>query len=817
MPATPQVFTGIRVTELGGSEAGAYCGKLFADFGANVVKIEPLGGDPARREGILVDRGDGVGESGVFAWLNTNKQSVILDPADTARLREIVAACDVLIDSRPRAGEDEGETGHAALRALNPALIIEAITWFGDSGPYRDFVGTDAVVRALAGAVKAIGPVEVPAIQPEHQSAVPAGLSAFTAAVAALIGERAKGPRYEISIHDANCVLTEYQAANVEQNQAEEIRRGINRAYPSFPMGIYECREGWLGISVLTPNQWADFCDMLDLPEMAVNPRYEVLTDRFLLADELEAIFAPLLKARTAREWFEEGLRRFLPFVVCPDTAELLAEPVHRIRGAFGAVEIGKAKFEAPVLPQHLGATPPKPNGRAALAGADTVSWRPSPATRHPTGAGDALPLAGIRIVDLCMGWAGTVATRQIADLGAEVIKIESRSYPDWWRGSPYTDEANAQSAHELLLGFNMVNRNKLGVTLDLTRPEGANILLRLVASANAVTQNYSSGVLPKLGLAYQDLVKVNPNLIMLSMPAFGSETPWTDLRAYGSTLEQASGLPLVTGREDWIPTMNHVAYGDPLGGLNGAASLITALYHQKQTGQGQHVEMSAVEALFPMVAPWIIEQSITGKTRPRRGARHAAWAPHGVYRCAGEDSWAVIAVHTDSAWQALCAAIGRPDLAADPALATAPGRKAHEDRIDAAITAWTQTRSDEEVMETLQARGVSAGAARSYGDLMWREPHHAARGYWQWIERPYVGLHPQPSSVFREEGAPMPVRWPTPTLGQHGREVLSRILGFSEAELDRLEADRIIGETPIPMSERAPRSAEARRQAANA
>jgi crotonobetainyl-CoA:carnitine CoA-transferase CaiB-like acyl-CoA transferase len=286
-------------------------------------------------------------------------------------------------------------------------------------------------------------------------------------------------------------------------------------------------------------------------------------------------------------------------------------------------------------------------------------------------------------------------------------------------------------------------------------------------------------------------------------------------VRAYGSTLEQASGLPSVTGGPDDPPTMNHIAYGDPIGGLSACPALLTALLHRQRTGEGQFIDLSQVECLFPLVAPWLIEQSVTGQVAPRTGNRHRAHAPHGCFSCEGDDAWVVIAVTDDKAWQALCRVIERPDLAADAALASAAGRRAAQDALEAAIGAWTTTRSPDAAMEALQAAGVAAGAARGLAEVVLYEPHLMARGYWQEVERPHLEWRQQPSPVFREEGRPYPIRRPAPTLGQSSREVLTRLLGLAPGDLDRLEAAGVIGETPIPAGQRKPRSSALLHEAA--
>ncbi|HLK23292.1 MAG TPA: CoA transferase [Caulobacteraceae bacterium] len=809
-------FSGIRVAEFGRGHAAAYCGKLFADFGAEVVKVEPPGGDPDRRLWPpFADVGGGAKESALFAWLNTNKASIIADPDDAERLGEIAGAADVLIDGRHGAGWNAGPSGHAALRAAFPHLHIVSLSWFGESGPYRDYAGADAVVRALAGCVRQVGEYgKAPIVQPQSQAYLPGALSAFSAVVASLIADSPGGRKFEVSLQEANACEPEFQAAVTVAMAAVEQRWGLNRFFPVFPCGIYPTKDGWLGVTAFSNDQWRGFCDMLGLKATHANPEFATAPQRFMLADAVDAQIAPALMQRTAREWSLEGLRRRVPLVAIPSMADLLASPAHRAHGAFGRVRIGEATFEAPVAPQHLNATPPAHDGAAPLAGAHTKTWRPAP-RRQRIGKDGGLPLAGVRIVDLTMGWAGPLATRQLADLGAEVIKVESRVYPDWWRGGDYTEAALADQLHEKALYFQFVNRNKTGITLDLTRPEGADLLKQLVRTADAVIENYAQDVLPRFGLDYAGLVRERADLVMVSMPPYGANTDWAELRGYGSTLEHGSGLPGVTGFEGAPPTMNHVAYGDPIGGLNACAAMLTALLHRKRTGKGQFVDLSQIECLFPLVAPWIIEQSVTGKVGPRLGNRHPVFVPHGVFPCDGDDAWIVIAVTDDRAWAALCEVTGRSDLASDAALATVAGRRAAEDVIEAAIAAWTKTQSADEAMEALQASGVAAGVARGFHELMLYEPQLTARGYWQDVPRVHLDFTMQPSPAFREDGEPYPIRNPAPTLGQSTREVLGRILGVTAADLDRLEAEQVIGEAPIPMAERRPRSSAVLHEAA--
>jgi crotonobetainyl-CoA:carnitine CoA-transferase CaiB-like acyl-CoA transferase len=401
-------------------------------------------------------------------------------------------------------------------------------------------------------------------------------------------------------------------------------------------------------------------------------------------------------------------------------------------------------------------------------------------------------PLAGIRVIDLSMGWAGPLAARHFADMGAEVIKVESCERFDWWRGWEATEEWIAQNLAEQSAAFNTVNRNKLDVTLDLTSADGAALLKRLVAIADVVVENYSAGVLPKLGLDYAALAAVNPQIVMLSMPAFGTTGPWSGYRAYGSTVEHASGLPHLTGEPDWPPTMSHVAYGDAVGGLNGAAALLTALRHRKRTGEGQYLDLSQSEGLFPLGAHGILEQSVTGQAPQRSGNRSPTCAPHGVYPTRGVDQWLVLQVLTDPQWCALTDVV--PTLAAFGGVAE---RLARREELDAAVAAWTREHDGRDLMHRLQGTGVPCAVVYDMRDVL-GDPQLAARGFWQMTERAYVGVQPGPVPPYRWGATPYRIETPAPTLGQHNRRVLGDLLGLTDADLDRLARDGVIGERPV-------------------
>ena len=406
-------------------------------------------------------------------------------------------------------------------------------------------------------------------------------------------------------------------------------------------------------------------------------------------------------------------------------------------------------------------------------------------------------PLRGIRIVDLTMGWSGPLATRHLADLGAEVIKIESCGYPDWWRGWENTPEALASREHEKSPAFNQINRNKLGVTIDLTHPDGREMALKLIARADAVIENQAKGVMEKLGLSLPDMQAVNPSIIWLSLPAFGAEGPWSSYRGYGSTVEHGAGLPHLTGDPDGPPVQTHVAYGDACGGLNAAAALLVGLFHRRRTGQGQRIELSQVEGMLQLGVHGPIAQGLTGAPPLRMGNRHPVFVPQGIFACLEPDTWLVISITDDAMWPALCAVINRPDLAGDGALATAAGRRGREAAIEAAIAAWTRDKTAADAMGALQDASVGAGVAQRPTDMLC-DDSHVQRGFWQQLDREVVGPKPHPATPYRFNGARGPLKTPAPLLGQHNEEILGGILDLSGDQLAALEAAGIIGTQPI-------------------
>tara|TARA_B100000768_G_scaffold122735_1_gene113540 strand:- start:1764 stop:4184 length:2421 start_codon:yes stop_codon:yes gene_type:complete len=792
-------FQGLLIVDIGGTVATGYATKLFADYGARVVNIEPQQGFFTRRLKPLLQNGN----SAIHAYLHANKESVCCDDLQASH-PAIVAADLVLLDL---------STLPSSVSVDDFDTNVCAISWYGLNGPYADFQGSDASIYALIGLMQGVGESQGPPIIPTgYQPQIVGGLSAFNGAAGYLLGQHFKDDNkstafcLDASILEANMCLTEIGAAMSFNQQPLPQRMGINRFAPTYPLGIWPCKDGWLGVTVLNPAQWLAFCELLGLDDLAAEPKYQNSMARLDDVDILEPRFLQALSQYSAEELFYRGQGMRIPLARVPTMEELLSVDQYVQRRAFSEYSCDGETFQAPSCPFRLLETPPRFGGDAAKLGADNRSWKTqslstknAPDVTHCDAKGEEdsnipqAPLEGLTIIDLSMGWAGPLATRNLADMGATVIKVESCTRFDWFRSWEASQEWIDNNGAEKEVRFIGLNRNKLDVTLDFESKAGRDLLLRLIENADAVIENYSGGVLPKLKLDYPVLKAVNPQLVMVSMPAFGATGPWAKFRAYGSTVEQSAGLPHLQGSEQQPPTMLHVAFGDAIAGLYGSAALLTALFHKKKTGRGQFVDLSQVECLLPHAVHGVVHQSVYNQPPKRQGNYHPDYFIHAVFACAGEEQWLLLQVKTREQWVLASDLI--PILKAFDNL-TADERRAQFANIQASLVDWMATQQATWLMHQLQSTGITAVALNRASDLM-DDPHLLARGYMQFIERDFMGQQPHPISPWRVGQDPITIKTSAPTLGQHNRRVLGGMLGLSDAQLDALDGQGVIGSKP--------------------
>ena len=419
--------------------------------------------------------------------------------------------------------------------------------------------------------------------------------------------------------------------------------------------------------------------------------------------------------------------------------------------------------------------------------------------------------LAGIRVLDLSRVWAGPLATKMLADMGAEVILIEAPNarmdkatleltnqlwqagrrfsyFPD---GDPGEQPWNRQAM------FNDFNRNKLGIALALNTPQGKEIFKRLVKISDVVLENYTPRVMKNFGLDYPVLKEINPGIIMISMPGYGMSGPYRDYPAYGSGLEQHAGFSSRIGYADSAPYRTQNSYPDPVASVNAASAIMLALWHRRRTGRGQYIELAQIETSICLLGEVILDYSMNQRPPQRMGNRHAFMAPHGCYRCRGEDMWVTIAVARDEEWEALCQVMGGPPWSKEGRFAGQLSRWQNQDELDKLIEGWTIGYDHYEVMHLLQKVGVAAGAVLNVKEML-NDPQLKERGYFIELTHPQAGSHLYTGFPVKLSRTPACGSWPAPCLGEHNEYVLGEMLGLSEGEIAQLAKDQIISTSPV-------------------
>ena len=411
--------------------------------------------------------------------------------------------------------------------------------------------------------------------------------------------------------------------------------------------------------------------------------------------------------------------------------------------------------------------------------------------------------LAGIRVLDLGMFWAGPYAGKLLGDFGAEVIKIESVRRPDPLRVQARGIYPNGEPGEHPWNRSGLINernRSKLGLVLDLSTSQGATLFKRLVTLSDVVLENYSANVMTNFGLDYPVLKTANPSIITISIASQGLSGPEKDYISFGNTLEQTGGLAYITGYPGEPPYYSSGAYPDAISGIM-AGAIVAGLRTRRQTGEGMHIELSQRELVTHFLGEMILDYSLNHRIWEPMGNRHWFKAPHGCYRCKGVDRWVTIAVADEKEWAALCAAMDQSELVSDPRFQTVVDRHHNQDALDTIVESWTSQREPYEVMRQLQAVGIAAGPVLTVPDLL-QDPHLEARGFFEIGTHPEAGTHPYYSRPMKLSKTPGATRRPAPGFGEHNEYVLGEVMGISSVEIEELERHGVIGKVPQSLLE---------------
>lgn len=800
------LLPGVRVLELGQQISVSWCGKLLALMGAEVIKVEPPEGDAARRAGPFPGDLPHAEKSGLFLALNLNKHGIVLDltlPDDRQRLGGLARTADIVIQDLPPGGLAGSGADGETLRQGNPSLILTSISPFGRWGPYGQFKASDLVLFHMSGqAPGLLGPVADGDAQPPiraggHQAELVAGLAAATATLMALYRRRLTGAGGHVEVSAFEAMVTQLISAlaNCAFDKPPPPRvvpdgTGSESAAPVASVGgVLPCRDGYVAISPREDAQWARWVELMGHPAWAGEQRFQTREGRERHFRQLWDRVGQWTRTHARRDVARWGQERRIPCFPVNTVRDLFDDAHLKFRQFFCEVAHPVAgRLRYPGVPYRFSRLAPPLTARPAprlgehnarflgrSAAVSPVPPRAPDPDRAAQGA-DRLPLHGVRVIDLSWIIAGPTAARFLALMGAEVIKVGSARRPDpSSRGAP----------------FQAYNQSKRSCALNIATPAGLHLARQLIALSDVVIENFAAGVIERLGLGYDALRALKPDLIMVSSSGTGHSGPDRDYVAYGSLLQYYTGWNSISGYPDGEPIKGGL-WADPWVGLELAMVTVAALNHRAMTGEGQYVDYSMAEALTACLPEALLDFQMNARQRRPMANADDRHAPHNVYRCQGPDRWLAIAVTNEAEWRALCGVIGRPDLAAAPELAAAAGRRARQGDIDAAITAWTQERDDYAAMQRLQQAGVPAGPFLEPSRLF-HDPHLRQGGYFTRLRTHDGAWRDLPGIGWRFDGGPAPCVAPAPVLGQDNTYVYRDLLGLSEADVARLLDDHVI------------------------
>ena len=801
-----QGLEGVRVVEVDGNGvAAAFAGKLLADLGASVVKIEPPEGDWTRHYGPWrKGREHDTEASGLFIALNGNKRSKCLaleKPADFAEFCTLVDEADILLHDLAPVRMDALGFDYARFSAHSPRLSMVSITPFGLTGPYRNYAASDLTLFHAAGSgwifadprdAKGQPPVKLFGRHAEIQ----AGITAAGIALACYYGalESGRGDHADLSIQEVGA--TQHGPNAVEFSYA---RRLIGRFAPRkfAPSEYYRCRDGYIFILCPEEHQWRNLVEVMGNPPWTREPAFATRWDRGGAAREAFTLHMNAWSSQhTVEEVFTASQKAHVCAIVLLQPTEVAAQKHLAARGFFHEQNHPKAgTLRLPGPPVALeqpwwSLRRPAPRQGEVSESAGRVFGEAAP--RAAVGSGDAgrLPLTGVTVLDLTHFWAGPHCTQQLAFLGAEILKIESPKRPDFTRKFnifPHDLEPNDNRGGY----FNEYNVLKKSVGIDVKHPEGLKLIKRLAAVCDIAASNFSTGVMERLGLGADTLRQINPAMIVMAVSGFGQTGPLKDYIAYGPTVVPLGGI-IAVPQSDEPPLYSSSGYGDPNAGVYGAYAIAAALAARKLHGGGQTIDISLWESTAANNIEGFVNAAMGNEPYPYLGNRDPVFAPHNAFPCRGEDRWIAVAVTDERQWHGLCAALERPELVEESRFKDMASRKQNETALDAAIADWTRHLDRFEAMRRLQRHGVPAFPVYSAADML-QDPHLEQRGFFVELPHAEVGVRRHVGRPWTLQTRRTDVSAPAPLLGEHTEEILSRHLGLSVAEIEALRKAEIV------------------------
>jgi crotonobetainyl-CoA:carnitine CoA-transferase CaiB-like acyl-CoA transferase len=771
---------GVRVVDLA-NERAEICGRVLADLGADVLRIEPPEGAPSRRWPPFHGS-----ESIHFQTRNANKRVGTLDVESATGQEELLTllgGADVWIETSAPGSRSGTSLDPEAVCARFPRLVVTSITNFGQTGPYRDYEATEDVIVAMSSLLCRSGVPELPPLLPPGSIGFDcAGVLGAMATMLAL-WQRARtgrGQWVDLSALEALAQSTDWGLVGVSGAAARGVPYREARV-GSGSYGIYPCADGLVRLIILQTSEWLAVRRWLGDPEEL---RYLDLGDVAARSALLPPLLQKFFGDRTMLELTEDAQSRKIAVTPVLPPQGVLESPHFRQRQSIvegdatahgiSPVVSGMFRFNGNRAgfrngPRHVG----------PIKAADH-EWAEAPLDLPDDEAPSSLsrPLDGLLVIDLGQGGVGVEITRQFAEFGADVIKLEARSRPDFMR---------LLAGTEISGPFASSSRSKRSFGVNVRTPEGLAIARQLIAMADVVVENSAHGAMAKMGLSWADIRAVNPRCVMLSSQLLGDGGDWETWKGYGPQTRAVGGMTYVWNYPDRpVPVGASYSFPDHYAGRTGAIGALAGLFARARSGRGVHVEAAQVDSILYLLSDAVTKQGLEpGSVKPQ-GNRRERGAPWGVYPCAGDDRWCVITCRDDTDWSNLRAAIGDPEWAQAGDLQSADGRQAAADRLDTHLSEWTAQRTDKEVMRQLQACRVPAGMMMYVADQM-VDPHLVDRGFMRPVEQPGVGSVLFEGPAFKASGMLDVIIAAAPGLGDHTRDVARSLLKLEEEEIEEL------------------------------
>ncbi|PZW38894.1 crotonobetainyl-CoA:carnitine CoA-transferase CaiB-like acyl-CoA transferase [Humitalea rosea] len=797
---------GVRVLDLGQGIAGPFAARLLGDFGAEVIKVEPPGGDEARQLPPLMPDAPEAERSLLFRYINWNKRGITLDlesPEGRRTLQDLVRRSDIVIESFPPGTLAGMGFSSEQMIAWQPRLVVTSVTDFGQTGPYAHYAGSDLVLQAMSGIMQISGEADrAPLKHGLSQAYFCGGLNAAYASLAAFHAAERDGIGDHVDLSIQECLISELVISETYYSFMGAVQGRRYAVEDPFSGAPIPTRKGYIAIQAggsMPPQVYADLFGN----EAFRDPKFASNRQRALHLQEASALMRSCVKDRDAKDIFLDGSRRRLLMGMVQTAPDLLACEQLAARDFFAELSHpAGGTFRYPVELAKLSATPVSVRRPAPLLGehtAEVLAELATPAAEvapAPAGARARLPLEGLRVLDMATVVAVPYMAALLGDLGAEVIKIEAPHKLDPTRQgvlTTYLDNDTRVDAINRSGIWQVVNRGKQSLVLDMSQPEGKAIFRDLVAKSDIIVDNFPPRVMAAWGLDHDALKAINPGIIWLTNTGYGSTGPWRNFPSQGTTLEVTMGIASYSGYRGGKPSKVGHSYPDFLACWIGLAALFAALRHRRLAGEGQRIDLGMYQVGVAMIPEALLQYQLDGTEPQRIGNEHEEYVPSDAFPCRGDDRWVTLTVKTDSQWQALAALMARDGIAVDPGLGTAVARRERRAEVNDLVGRWTPLRDGLAVMRLLQEHGVASGPVFSNRDLLLND-HLAARGFYERVRLPEpMGLRPMMGRPWKLSRRLVKVGKPAPRYGEDGPQILRDLLGLDASQIERLLADRVV------------------------